>query len=287
VEFLYRWRRPLVAVLLVLVLTALLSYTAKLRGRVLTIAAAWSFVTAPATDALTVAGERAGGAVSAVGHLAGLEAENQKLKQELALYNSMKQELAELAADNARLRSLLYLKRTLGTWKLEPAAVIARNPDQWFDTVTVNAGSTAGVRAGMPVLVPEGVVGRVTAVSPTTAQVMLLPDPASGVGALDVRSRVAGVVLGSDPVTGTLSFRLFTQHPDVLPGDTIVTSGFSQFFPPGLLIGRVTVVRPGPYGLTETATVVPAVDFNRLETVMIVLAHPSGGSAPPLITGVP
>jgi len=287
VEFLYRWRRPLVAVLLVLVLTALLSYTAKLRGRILTVEAAWSFVTAPATDALSVVGVRVGGAVDAMTRLAGLEAENQKLRRELALYNSMKLELAELAADNARLRSLLYLKRTLGNWRLLPAAVIGRNPDQWFDTVTVGAGSHAGVRVGMPVLVPEGVVGRVVAVSPTTAEVMLLLDPASGVGALDVRSRAAGVVLGSNPSAGTLTFRLFSQHPDVAPGDAVVTSGFSQYYPKGLLLGTVTAVHPGPYGLTETATVVPAVNFNRLETVMIVLAHPNGGSVPPLVTGAP
>ena len=105
---------------------------------------------------------------------------------------------------------------------------------------------------------------------------------------MDVRSRAAGVVVGQDPVTGKLKFQLFSNQPgDVKPGDAIITSGFSHFFPKGLLLGEVSKVTTGPSGLTQVATVVPQVNFNQIETVMVVEAHPSGEAAPPLRGGVP
>lgn len=287
-EFLYRWRRPIITVLLIAVLSALLSYTAKLRHQVLTLNAVLTTVTGPVADGLTVAGNRVGLAVGTVGQLFVLRQEVDRLKSEVLLLHTMRLELQEVEADNNRLRSLLFLKQKLGSWKLAAATVIGRNPETWFDTLTINQGSRSGIRLGMPVIVPEGVVGRIVAVSPTTSQVLLLLDPESGVGAMDVRSRAAGVVVGEDPVTGKLQFQLFSnQAGDVAPGDAIITSSFSHYFPKGLLIGEVSKVTTGPSGLTETATVIPQVNFNQLETVMVVLQHPAGEAAPPITGGVP
>jgi rod shape-determining protein MreC len=285
VDFLYRWRRPLVAVLAIMVVATLLSYTARVRRSVMTLSGILNTVTAPAADVVSRAGVYAGSGVATVAQLFALERENQKLRSELLLLHSMRLELAELEASNTELRGLLYLKQRLGRWHLLTAAVIARNPDSWFNTVTLNRGSTAGVRDGMPVIVPQGVVGRVIAVTPDTAQVMLLTDPESGVGALDVRSQAAGVVLGQVNASGYVVFQLFSHRPDVQPGDAIVTSSFSQYYPKGLLLGQVVRVSQSQYGLTETATVLPAVDFNRLDTVMVVESHPAGESAPPIALG--
>lgn len=286
-DFFYRWRRPLIAVLVVMVLATMLSYTAKIRGRVLTLSVLVSTVTAPVAGVMSQAGHAVGLQVGTIGQLFALQRENRQLKNQLQLYNTMKLELSEIEADNSRLRGLLYLKRQLGHWHLTAATVIGRNPDSWFNTITVNRGSRAGVRVGMPVIVPQGLVGRIVATSPTTSQVMMLLDPASGVGAMDVRSRAAGVLLGRDPINGTLVFKLFSHHPDVKPGDAVITSGFSQYYPKGLLLGQVLSVARTQFGLTETATVAPSVDFNRLESVMIVLQHPQGESAPPLTAGSP
>jgi rod shape-determining protein MreC len=281
-DFLYRWRRPIIAVLVIIVLATLLSYTAKLRGHVLTLSALTGLVTEPVGGVIMHVGGGARGDLSSLSQLFRLQQENQRLKSELTLYNSLKLELQEVQADNTRLRGLLYLKNQLGTWRLLAASVVARNPDTWFSTITIGRGSLAGVKVNMSVIVPQGVVGRVVSVSPESAQVMLLLDPSSGAGALDVRSRSAGVVLGRDPITGTLRFELFGPKPDVVPGDAVVTSGLSEYFPKGLLIGQVVGVATSQGGLTETATVKPSVNFNQLETVMVVLSHPNAESTPPL-----
>ncbi|PSR34534.1 MAG: rod shape-determining protein MreC [Sulfobacillus benefaciens] len=283
--FFYKWRRPLITILAVMVLAVSLSYTAHVRGRVVELSNLVGTIVSPASSSLAFIGHQAGVGVSTVGQLFTLQAQNRELKQKLLLYNSMKLELSEVLAANSRLRGLLGLQQTLSSWKLLPASIIARNPDNWFSTLVIDRGSSSGVKTGMSVIVPQGVVGRIVAVSSTSSTVMLILDPNSGVGAMDTRSQAAGVLLGQDPITGLLKFQLFSHRPDILPGDAVVTSGFSQYYPKGLLLGQVTSVSRVQFGLTEVATVEPSVDFNRLQSVMVVLSHPTGTSAPPIYGG--
>lgn len=283
--FLYRWRRPIIIVLVIMVVSVSLSLTARVRGRVVSLSNLIGTVVSPASSTLTFVGDKVGAGVGTVGELFTLQRENAQLKQQLLLYKSMKLEISELAQENSQLSGLLDLKNHASGWKLVAASVISRNPDTWFQTVVINRGTDSGVRAGMAVIVPQGVVGRVISATAVSATVMLVLDPDSGIGAQDVRSQAAGVVSGRDPITGTLTFQLFSHHPDVLPGDAVVTSHYSQYYPAGLLIGQVSNVSRTAYGLTETATVVPAVNFNQLQTVMVVLSHPSGTSLPPIFGG--
>ncbi|MDA8192976.1 MAG: rod shape-determining protein MreC [Thermaerobacter sp.] len=283
--FIYRFRRPLVVILAVMLGALSLSYTSSVRGKVVELSNLLATVVSPASSSLTFLGHQVGAGVNTVSQLFALQQENQALKQKLLLYNSMKLELTQLMADNGRLRGLLDLRGTLTGWHLQAADVISRNPDSWFQTLVIDRGTSSGIQTGMAVIVPQGVVGRIVAVSPTTATVMLVLDPKSGVGAMDVRSQSVGVLEGRDPVNGTLTFQLFAHHPDVLVGDAVVTSGYSQYYPKGLLVGQVVSVQHAQFGLTEQAVVLPSVNFNRLQTVMVVLSHPSGSSVPPIFGG--
>lgn len=284
-RFIYRWRRPSIVILIVIALTVLLGVTRQVRGP-LAGASNWiSTAVSPASSSLAYLGHEVGVGLTTVGDIFTLQQQNRQLKQELMQYKSTKLQLAQIMADNSRLRSVLGLKQKLGHWKLTTASVIARNPSNWFSTLVLDRGSSSGIRPGMSVIVPQGVVGRVVSVSPDAATVMLLLDPKSGVGAMDSRSQSAGVILGQQPIKGILRLQLFSHRPNVLPGDTITTSGYSQYYPKGLLIGQVTAVKKSNFGLTEYATVQPAVNFNRLQTVLVVRSHPSGTSIPPVFGG--
>ncbi len=283
--FIYRWRRPIIIVLVIMVVSLSLSMTARIHGKPVLLSNLIGTVVSPASASLTFLGNQAGVAVGTVGQLFTLQHQNTELKQKLLLYNSMKLELSELAQENSQLRGLLKLKTSAPGWKLVSASVISRNPDSWFQTVVINRGTRSGVKSGMAVIVPQGVVGRVIAAAPFSATVMLVLDPQSGVGAQDVRSQAAGVLRGRTPLTQQMTFQLFSHHPNILPGDAVVTSSYSQYFPPGLLLGQVSKVTKNAYGLTETATVVPAVNFNQLGNVMVVVSHPSGTSLPPIYGG--
>jgi rod shape-determining protein MreC len=283
--FFFRWRRPIIIVLVIMVVSLSLSYTARVRGRIVSVSNLIGTVVSPASSSLTFVGNRVGAAVGTVGQLFTLQRENVQLRQKLLLYNSMKLQLSELAQENNQLRGLLQLKDAARGWTLISASVISRNPDSWYQTVVINRGTRSGVKAGMAVIVPQGVVGRVVSATPVTATVMLLLDPQSGVGAQDVRSQAAGVLRGQDPISAQMTFQLFSHHPDILPGDAVVTSSYSQYYPPGLLLGQVSKITKTAYGLIETATIVPAVNFNQLDTVMVVASHPSGTSLPPIYGG--
>ena len=280
-----RLRRLLLAALIIALVVTSMSLTAAPRVRVERVSNWMATVVSPISFSLSWIGNKVGGAVASVGRIYGLEKENKVLRSQLLEYNAMKLELTQVLADNGQLRSLLGLKTALVGWTLVPASVISRSPSSWFDTVVIDRGSNSGVAPGQSVIIAQGVVGRVLAVSPTTATVMLILDPKSGVGAVDARSQAAGVLIGQTPVTGELTFQLFAHRPNIQPGDAVVTSGYSQYYPKGLLVGQVVHVTTTQFGLTETATVRPSVDFNSLARVMVVVNHPNTTSLPPIFGG--
>jgi rod shape-determining protein MreC len=280
-----RLRRLVLAAVIIAAVVTSMSLTAGPRVRVVRVSNWMATAVSPISFSLSWIGHKLGAAVTTVTDLYTLQKQNVILRHQLLQYDAMKLELSEVLNDNGQLRSLLGLKRALGSWTLVPASIIARSPSSWFDTVIVDQGSSAGVEPGQSVIVAQGVVGRVVGVSPSTATVMLILDPKSGVGVIDARSQAAGVVSGQNPVTGVLTFQLFSHRPNVDPGDAVTTSGYSQYYPKGLLVGQVVNVAKTQYGLTETATVKPSVDFNSLDRVMIVVRHPSGTSLPPIFGG--
>ena len=152
-----------------------------------------------------------------------------------------------------------------------------------FRTITIGKGSADGLRPDMAVLAPAGVVGRVIIPSAGAAKVQLLVDRNAAVGALVERSRSQGVVLGAGNVASQTGLRL--GHRRRQDGDSIVTSGIDGIYPKGFLIGKVVKVdRAG--GAYRGIDVRPAVDFSRLEDVLVVLSPvvPDTGSpadAPP------
>jgi hypothetical protein len=101
-------------------------------------------------------------------------------------------------------------------------------------------------------------------------------DTASGAGGMVQRTGDAGIIIGDSTSTSSvLTINMFARGADVMTGDTIVTSGLGGTFPKGLLIGQVEQVSAGDYGLLRSATVKPAVDFGRLQEVMVILKAPT------------
>lgn len=120
----------------------------------------------------------------------------------------------------------------------------------------------------MPVITDRGLVGRVTAVGPNVAQVLMLIDPASSVNALIQNSRVTGLVRGN--IDGTLTMERIPPNEKVNPGDIVLTSGLGGNFPDKLVIGQVTEVLKRDQDMFQTARIRPTVDFGKLETMLIL-----------------
>ena len=202
--------------------------------------------------------------------------ENRVLKEELASRENLRGLVLELQKENYRLRKMLDF-REHSAYELLPSEVIARDPSNWFETITINKGSQHGVKKNMAVVTPEGLVGNILNVSPSSSQVLLLTDSRRAVSAIVMRSREPGdigIVEGSSGENVYLKFSNLPPEANIQPGDIVISSGLGGIFPKGLVIGTVQETGLDQYGLLQQALVLPSVNFNRLEEVFIVLEFP-------------
>lgn len=209
-------------------------------------------------------------------------AENGYLREQLAAAAMLESRIAELRRENHRLRRMLDFQTT-SEYELIAAEVVARDPSNWFHTMTINRGAVHGVQQNMAVVTSEGLVGNVLAVSPISSQVLLLTDARRAVSALVQRSREPGQVgvVENDPANpGYLRMVNLPREANIQPGDTIISSGLGGFFPKGLVIGYVLASAEDEFGLTQYALVQPAANFNRLEEVFVVIPG-AGPEEPP------
>jgi len=195
-----------------------------------------------------------------------LRAENETLRQ-----NSLN--TTEIMAENMRLQSMLDYKKGVPQFDLVTAAVVGRDPGNWTSTIIINRGSIDGIAKDMPVVTPQGLVGSVVSVYNNAAKVHLLLDPRSAVGALVQRpeSRVAAIVEGNSGTPLTPRMVNIARDADVIKGDKLITSGFGGIYPKGLLIGEVVDIVNEEGGLLKYAVLNPAVDFDRLEEVSVIV----------------
>jgi rod shape-determining protein MreC len=199
--------------------------------------------------------------------LLSLRQENEALRRRLQELQSAAQRAVELDLMNKRLEDLLRFRDGFGGSAIA-AQVIGRSPLGWVHTITLDKGERDGLRKGMAVLVPEGVVGRVVSVSPHAARVLLISDHSSGVDALVQRKRVHGIAEGT--VEGRYILKYVHLADDVQVGDTVVTSGLDGIFPKGQLIGEVVRVKRNANRLFQEVEVTPNVELAKVEEVLVV-----------------
>ncbi len=197
------------------------------------------------------------------------EAENERLRRELAALAMERDYCTKLQDECLRLRKLLgYSKVLPGRWL--PAAVLSEGGGAAGAqrTLRIAKGSLEGVRKGAVAAVPQGLVGRVRAVSPHTAEVLLITDPSLRVACAIEGERGAKGILsgGTDEM---LVMRHFTVGVDVAPRSRVVTSGLGGVFPGGMAVGTLIDARTDASGSVREAEVMPAVDFDALEDVFI------------------
>ena len=200
-----------------------------------------------------------------------VQQENDALKQEMqTLQVRLQQERAE-AQRTDNLRQLLEL-RERANLDTVAAEVIAGAASPDFQTVTIDKGSSESLETDMAVISPAGVVGRVILPSRRASKVQLLIDRNAAAGALIERTRVQGVVVGIGD--GMLRMQYVPGTADVKTGDLVVTSGIDGIYPKGFVIGTIDHADRGG-GAYHEIVIRPAVDFTRLEEVLIVRTPPA------------
>ena len=208
--------------------------------------------------------------------LLSVQAENDALRESVAELQFRLQRERALAQRARGLEELLGLRRDVG-FSTVSARVIAGDATPYFRTVTIDRGTSDGVRRDSAVVSPDGVVGRVISdPGPRAAKVQLLVDRNAAAGVLIERTRAAGVVMGAAD-QGMLRMEYVSNLEDVELGDIVVTSGIDGIYPKGFVIGVVEVVYRGP-GLQQTIHVRPKVEFSDLEDVLVIVREPASSS---------
>jgi len=194
--------------------------------------------------------------------------ENQTLRESVRQLNVRIIESQDALLENERLKMLLALKGTIALPSVA-ANVIGEDSAPWYRSIVVDRGSVDGLAEGMPVMATSGVVGRVVKVAANSARVLLLTDHASSIAAMIQRSRARGVLKGKGG--GFCSLEFTAREDDVKVGDLVTTSGVGGVFQKGKVLGEVTMVRKGEYGMFQTIDVRPAVNTFHLEEVVVLL----------------
>lgn len=202
-----------------------------------------------------------------------LETQNDALRRENQKLQVQNLQLDELARENDRLRQLVGWQKTQPQWKLKLARVVMRDPANWWRTVQIDIGSRDGVRTNLPVLTPEGLVGRTHSVSFDHAQVVLVGDPKCNVAArVQNETHDAGIVGAGGPLDTSLVVMSFLPaRAHLKAGQEVMTSGDGGVFPRGISIGQIVDSRPAEFGLYTEARIKLNANLAGLEELWVVM----------------
>ena len=254
-----------------LAMVCLLLLTLQMRGHTAGASDALALVTTPIQSALARVNRGAVGVWSTYREWKSVRAENRRLREEAQGLRVEALRVTETVEENARLRRLLALKEAMPLATLS-GEIIAREWGGWVRSLTVNRGRADQVTRLTAVIAPDGLIGRVVDVRPGASIVQLLTDPASTVGAHAVRARTQGIVEGEP--RGTLRFKYMARDGSGIQlGDLIVTSGAGGLVPRGIPIGRVRAIDDRGSALFHYAQLSPAVDFARIDEVLLVVGE--------------
>ncbi|MEJ2008884.1 MAG: rod shape-determining protein MreC [Acidobacteriota bacterium] len=207
---------------------------------------------------------------SAVRDLWSYRQTNRKLGSELVEARAQILELSEKAAEADRLKALLDFRGRLPYSSLA-AEVIATSPGGDGGTIVINRGRNAGLKVDLPVITPQGVVGKIAAVYHHSAQVLLITDPSCAAGCILEKSRLEGILKGRGRNRCSLHYVMDEEKVPV--GEAVLTSGLDEIYPKGLLVGYVIRAKDG--NIYKRIDVKPAASFDRLENVLVLFKSTS------------
>lgn len=188
-----------------------------------------------------------------------------------------------LKSENDSLRRSLGLKSRISRKLLLCNVTTRGDASGWWQTLTLDRGSAHGIRADMPVLVAEGIVGRTQHVTAYNSEVLLLTDPTFKISCRTGRSGILGIVqgqgtgvggdgqVGADFALNPCRLDMASRASPLQENEPVLTSGLGGIFPPDLTVGYLTEPALDESKLFQTATVTPAVPVDRLDRVFVML----------------
>lgn len=214
-----------------------------------------------------------------------LLADNERLAAAAARSAQRAADYEQLRVENARLRQLLDLRERQGASGLA-VQVLYESRDPFSRKLVLDRGALAGVAAGQPVIDARGLVGQITRVFPSTAEVTLLTDRDQAVPVQVLRNGMRGVAFGG-AAPGTLDLRFMAANADLQAEDLLVTSGLDGLYPPGLPVGRVLRIERGERDQFARVVLVPAAGLHDGGHLLVLKVDPMPEAPPAAVRGEP
>ena len=238
-------------------------------------------VTGIATNIVSKPAKAVNSFVDTVDNLVHTYEENQALKQKIEALDEMQARIHSLEQNNLSMKEELNLQSNLTDFSRTSATVIARNPDNWLDLLIVDKGSQAGIEVDMSVMSGNGLIGRVSEVSPTTSKILLLSTGNDSVNRVSAEiqaenNAIHGIVDDYDSETGDFIMSEIDPDAKIEIGMQVVTSGLGGVSPRSLLIGQVKEVRMDEYGLFQEVSIEPAGNLLDIHYVTIITRESEG-----------
>lgn len=232
-----------------------------------------NYIVIPFQNGVSKAGEWLIKREQLVSDIKELQKENESLRQEneelSVTNNALLQEKHELT----ELRNLYQLDQTYADFPKTGCRIIAKENGSWYHSFVIDKGSEDGLSVDMNVLADGGLVGRITYIGRHWSRVQAVIDDNSNVSATVLSSQKNLIVSGNLTLyeEGTISFSELADPDDLVKvGDSVVTSNISDKYLPGILIGYISEIQTDSNNLTKSGRITPAVDFSRLDTVLVI-----------------
>ena len=218
-------------------------------------------------------GGRIYGVTHYFGNISALRDENRALTDENVKLEKHIQDMQSLEDENERLKDMLEFKKNNGKLELEAVMVIAKDPSNWYSTFTVDKGAANGIELGMPVVTSQQyLVGQISRVGTTWAEVVTILDPVNSVGSIIRRSRDVGIVGGDHELRYSRQCKMsyLARDTDIQEGDYVETSGLGGVYPQGITIGKVLTVMDDNSTMSKVATIEPLADISKVTELFVI-----------------
>lgn len=202
--------------------------------------------------------------------ISNLQQENEELKRKNSELEQSLRELENIKTQNETLKEYLNLTEKYGEYNTIPGYVINKDISNYSKTIVINLGSDDGVAENMTVIADQGLVGYVVSVTDTTAKVQTIVDTASSVSCVMSSNDESIVCKGTLDDSSSLRAMYIPTDSNIAQGESIETSGLGGIYPKGIHVGTVKKVTNTQNLTDRYAIVETAVDFDKLNTVLVI-----------------
>ena len=233
----------------------------------------FNFFVMPIQNGLTYLKNGIEGNNSFFTNISNLDEENKRLKSENAKLQESLREFEMLKSENETLKEYVNLKNKYSNYSTIPAYVINKDVSNYSNTIIINVGAKDGIEVNMAVISEKGLVGHVISVTDSTAKVQTIIDTSSSISSTLTSSKDTIVVKGTLESNSALKATFIPTDANLVQGDTIETSGLGGIYPKGILVGTVGKVINTKNITDRYALVDTAVNFSKLDTVLVITNH--------------